>query len=128
MSKDPVDYLHGMANSTVAAFLMASVAYFFNLLKWLFCLSGPSYCVNPPLDVITGVIYWMGGPVDIGFYAFIASEGGRYMILAAIEKRRMRREWEKEREEWRTKLEAAEKRAEKLAEALEKARKDDRAA
>lgn len=127
MSKDAVEYLQGMQTSTVAAFLIASAAYLFNLLKLYLCLFEP-LCANPLLDAITGVIYWMGGPVDMGFYTFIASEGGRYMILAALEKRRMRREWAMEREEWKAKLEASEKKVAKLAEALEEARKDDHAA
>lgn len=142
MSKHVMEYLDRMAASTELAFVLASAAYIFDFLKWLFCLSdtpvGYGHCVNPFLDAITGLIHWMGGPVDIGFYTFIASEGGRYMILAAIEKRRMRREWEAELEKEREarieerearieEREASEKRIAELIRELEEARKDDHA-
>ena len=42
----------------------------------------------------------MGGPMDVGFYTFLASEGVQSMVFAAIE-----------RNEWRRRLEESERRA-----------------
>ena len=53
------------------------------------------------LDNVIGAIVWMGGPMDVGFYTFLASKGIQSMVFAAIE-----------RNEWRRRLEESERRAE----------------
>ena len=103
MTKFIEEYLNRMAASTELAFYIASFAYLLNFLEWLFCLpifpDGWQHCAYPLLNNITGVIRWMGGPVDIGFYTFIASEGIS-MIFANMERKRM----DREREEWKAEL------------------------
>ena len=35
-------------------------------------------------DNVIGAIAWMGGPMDVGFYTFLASEGIQSMVFATI--------------------------------------------
>ena len=60
-------------------------------------------------DNVIGAIAWMGGPMDVGFYTFLASEGIQSMALAAIERNEWRRLEEKrsEAEEARAEVETA---------------------
>ena len=85
--------------SVALAFVAATVAYIFKGAHWvLFNVYGLQ---TAAFDNFIGVIAWIGGPMDLGFYVFLASEGIQSMVFATLE-----------RMEWRRRLEASERRLE----------------
>ena len=87
------------SGSATLAFGAATVAYIIKGVHWiLFHAYGLQAAA---FDNVVGAIAWMGGPMDVGFYTFLASEGIQSMVFAAIE-----------RNEWRRRLEESERRAE----------------
>ena len=95
--------------SVTLAFVAATVAYIFKGAHWvLFNAYGLQTAV---FDNIIGVIAWIGGPMDLGFYVFLASEGIQSMVFATLE-----------RMEWRRRLEAARAEKERALAEVEKER------
>ena len=93
--------------SVALAFVAATVAYIVKGVHWV---SIHAYGLQAAaFDNVIGVINWIGGPMDLGFYVFLASEGIQSMVFATLE-----------RMEWRQRLEAA--RAEVERERAEKER------
>ena len=67
-------HLSRASGSAVLAFAAATVAYAFKGVHWIL----DAYELRAAaLDNFIGVIDWMGGPMDVGFYTFLASEGFR---------------------------------------------------
>ena len=92
-------HLSRASGSAVLAFAAATVAYAFKGAHWIL----DAYELRAAaLDNIIGVIDWMGGPMDVGFYTFLASEGIQSMVFATLE-----------RNEWRRRVEDGERRLEK---------------
>ena len=86
--------------SVALAFVAATVAYIFKGAHWV--LSNVYGLQTAAFDNFIGVIAWIGGPMDLGFYVFLASEGIQSMVFATLE-----------RMEWRRRLEESERRLEK---------------
>ena len=111
------------SGSAILAFATATVAYALKGVQWI--LSHAWGLQTAAFDNVIGVIDWMGGPMDIGFYAFLASEGIQSMVFATLERNEWRRRVEKERAE----KEAAERRIRELEKQLadknESRREDD---
>ena len=85
--------------SVALAFVAATVAYILKGVHWvLFNVYGLQ---TAAFDNFIGVIAWIGGPMDLGFYVFLTSEGIQSMVFATIE-----------RMEWRRRLEESERRLE----------------
>ena len=92
-------HLSRASGSAVLAFAAATVAYAFKGVHWIL----DAYELRAAaIDNIIGVIDWMGGPMDVGFYTFLASEGIQSMVFATLE-----------RNEWRRRVEDGERRLEK---------------
>ena len=92
-------HLSRASGSAVLAFAAATVAYAFKGAHWIL----DAYELRAAaLDNFIGVIDWMGGPMDVGFYTFLASEGIQSMVFATLE-----------RNEWRRRVEDGERRLEK---------------
>ena len=92
-------HLSRASGSAVLAFAAATVAYTFKGAHWIL----DAYELRAAaLDNFIGVINWMGGPMDVGFYTFLASEGIQSMVFATLE-----------RNEWRRRVEDGERRLEK---------------
>ena len=87
------------SGSAVLAFVAATVAYTLKGVHW--ALSHIWELQTAAFNNFIGVIDWMGGPMDVGFYAFLASEGIQSMVFATLE-----------RNEWRRRVEESERRAE----------------
>ena len=95
------------------AFGVTTMAYVLKTLNWIPCLF-ESLCPNLALIALVGIVDWMGGPVDMGFYTFMAIEGAGYVIFATRERNRLKREAAKFRDGWdeeRRQREKAERRA-----------------
>ena len=92
-------HLGRASGSAVLAFAAATVAYAFKGAHWILDAYGLRAAA---LDNFIGVIDWMGGPMDVGFYTFLASEGIQSMVFATLE-----------RNEWRRRVEDGERRLEK---------------
>ena len=108
-------HLSRASGSAVLAFAAATVAYTFKGAHWIL----DAYELRAAaLDNFIGVIDWMGGPMDVGFYTFLASEGIQSMVFATLE----RNEWRRRVEEERAEKEAAQEtaRAEREAARAEK--------
>ena len=108
-------HLSRASGSAVLAFAAATVAYTFKGAHWIL----DAYELRAAaLDNFIGVIDWMGGPMDVGFYTFLASEGIQSMVFATLE----RNEWRRRVEEERAEKEAAQEtvRAEREAARTEK--------
>ena len=104
-------HLSRASGSAVLAFAAATVAYTFKGAHWILL---HAYGLRAAaLDNFIGVIDWMGGPMDVGFYTFLASEGIQSMVFATLERNEWRRRVEEERAEKEAAQEAA--RAEKEA-------------
>ena len=89
-------HLSRASGSAVLAFAAATVAYTFKGAHWIL----DAYELRAAaLDNIIGVINWMGGPMDVGFYTFLASEGIQSMVFATLERNEWRRRVEEERAE-----------------------------
>ena len=104
MSSSTVErHLNRASGSAILAFAAATVAYALKGAHWalLHVWGLQASAFN---DVI-GVINWMGGPMDVGFYVFLTSEGVQSMVFAYLE----RNEWRRRLAEERTAREAAEK-------------------
>ena len=120
MSSSTVErHLNRASGSAILAFAAATVAYALKGAHWallhIWGLQAPAF------NGVIGVINWMGGPMDVGFYVFLTSEGVQSMVFAYLE----RNEWRRRLAEERTAREAAEERweaAEKGREAAEKGR------
>ena len=95
--------------SVALAFVAATVAYIFKGAHWV--LSHAYGLQTAVFDNIIEVIAWIGGPMDLGFYVFLASEGIQSMVFATLE-----------RMEWRQRLEAARAEVERARAARERAR------
>ena len=105
-------HLSRASGSAVLAFAAATVAYTFKGAHWIL----DAYELRvAALDNFIGVINWMGGPMDVGFYTFLASEGIQSMVFATLERNEWRRRVEKERAE----KEAAERKIRELEKRLE---------
>ena len=100
------------SGSATLAFGAATVAYIIKGVHWaLFHAYGLQAAA---FDNIIGAIAWMGGPMDVGFYTFLASEGIQSMVFAAIERNEWRRRLEEERAEAeKARVERERERAEK---------------
>ena len=86
--------------SVALAFVAATVAYILKGVHWVLL---HAYGLQAAaFDNVIGVINWTGGPMDLGFYVFLASEGIQSMVFATLE-----------RMEWRRRLEESERRLEK---------------
>ena len=97
------------SGSATLAFGAATVAYIIKGAHWVLL---HAYGLQAAaFDNVIGVINWMGGPMDVGFYTFLASEGVQSMVFAAIE-----------RNEWRRRLEESERRSEEGERRLEEER------
>ena len=97
------------SGSATLAFAAATVAYIIKGAHWVLL---HAYGLQAAaFDNVIGVINWMGGPMDVGFYTFLASEGVQSMVFAAIE-----------RNEWRRRLEESERRSEEGERRLEEER------
>ena len=107
-------HLSRASGSAVLAFAAATVAYAFKGAHWILDAYGLRAAA---LDNIIGVIDWMGGPMDVGFYTFLASEGIQSMVFATLE-----------RNEWRRRVEDGERRLEKERAEKEAARAEREAA
>ena len=109
------------SGSATLAFGAATVAYIIKGVHWiLFHAYGLQAAA---LDNIIGAIAWMGGPMDVGFYTFLASEGIQSMVFAAIERNEWRRRLEEERAEAeKARAERERERAERERERAEKER------
>ena len=108
-------HLSRASGSAVLAFAAATVAYAFKGAHWIL----DAYELRAAaLDNFIGVIDWMGGPMDVGFYTFLASEGIQSMVFATLERNEWRRRVEEERAEKEAAQEAA--RAEREAARAEK--------
>ena len=94
------------SGSAILAFLAATVAYALKGVHWI--LSHEFGLQTAAFDNVIGVINWMGGPMDVGFYAFLASEGIQSMVFATLE----RNEWRRRVEEGKRQVEESERRAE----------------
>ena len=95
--------------SVALAFVAATVAYIFKGAHWVpFNVYGLQAAA---FDNIIGAIAWIGGPMDLGFYVFLASEGIQSMVFATLE-----------RMEWRRRLEAARAEVERARAEKERAR------
>ena len=85
------------SGSATLAFGAATVAYIIKGVHWallhIYGLQAVAF------DNVIGAIAWMGGPMDVGFYTFLASEGIQSMVFAAIERNEWRRRLEEERAE-----------------------------
>ena len=92
-------HLSRASGSAVLAFAAATVAYAFKGAHWILDAYGLRAAA---LDNFIGVIDWMGGPMDVGFYTFLASEGIQSMVFATLE-----------RNEWRRRVKDGERRLEK---------------
>ena len=93
-------HLSRASGSAVLALAAATVAYAFKGVHWILL---HAYGLRAAaLDNFIGVIDWMGGPMDVGFYTFLASEGVQSMVFATLE-----------RNEWRRRVEDGERRLEK---------------
>ena len=120
MSSPTVErHLSRASGSAVLAFVAATVAYGFKGVHW--ALSHIWELQTAAFNNFIGVIDWMGGPMDVGFYAFLASEGIQSMVFATLERNEWRRRLEEERakreadvEEERAKREAAEEKTREL--------------
>ena len=116
-------HLSRASGSAVLAFAAATVAYAFKGAHWIL----DAYELRAAaLDNFIGVIDWMGGPMDVGFYTFLASEGIQSMVFATLERNEWRRRVEEERAEKeaaqeaaRAEREAAERRIRELEKRLE---------
>ena len=97
------------SGSATLAFAAATVAYIIKGAHWALLHAYGLQAVA--FDNVIGVINWMGGPMDMGFYTFLASEGVQSMVFAAIE-----------RNEWRRRLEESERRSEEGERRLEEER------
>ena len=97
-------HLNRASGSAILAFAAATVAYALKGAHWallhIWGLQAPAF------NAVIGVINWMGGPMDVGFYVFLTSEGVQSMVFAYLE----RNEWRRRLAEERTAREAAEKR------------------
>ena len=105
MSSSTVErHLNRASGSAILAFAAATVAYALKGAHWallhIWGLQAPAF------NGVIGVINWMGGPMDVGFYVFLTSEGVQSMVFAYLE----RNEWRRRLAEERTAREAAEKR------------------
>ena len=103
MSSSTVErHLNRASGSAILAFAAATVAYALKGAHWalLHIWGLQASAFN---DVI-GVINWMGGPMDVGFYVFLTSEGVQSMVFAYLE----RNEWRRRLAEERSAREAAE--------------------
>ena len=108
-------HLSRASGSAVLAFAAATVAYAFKGAHWILL---HAYGLRAAaLDNFIGVIDWMGGPMDVGFYTFLASEGIQSMVFATLE-----------RNEWRRRVEDGERRLEKERAEKEAARAEREAA
>ena len=108
-------HLSRASGSAVLAFAAATVAYTFKGVHWILL---HAYGLRAAaLDNFIGVIDWMGGPMDMGFYTFLASEGIQSMVFATLE-----------RNEWRRRVEDGERRLEKERAEKEAARAESEAA
>ena len=106
-------HLSRASGSAVLAFAAATVAYAFKGAHWILDAYGLRAAA---LDNFIGVIDWMGGPMDVGFYTFLASEGIQSMVFATLE----RNEWRRRVEEERAEKEAAQETARAEREAAER--------
>ena len=107
-------HLSRASGSAVLAFAAATVAYAFKGVHWILL---HAYGLRAAaLDNFIGVIDWMGGPMDVGFYTFLASEGIQSMVFATLE----RNEWRRRVEEERAEKEAAQETARAEKEAAER--------
>ena len=97
------------SGSATLAFAAATVAYIIKGAHWVLLHAYGLQAAT--FDNVIGVINWMGGPMDVGFYTFLASEGVQSMVFAAIE-----------RNEWRRRLEESERRSEEGERRLEEER------
>ena len=107
------------SGSAVLAFVAATVAYTLKGVHW--ALSHIWELQTAAFNNFIGVIDWMGGPMDVGFYAFLASEGIQSMVFATLERNEWRRrveESERRLEKERAEKEAAEKRIRELEKQL----------
>ena len=107
------------SGSAILAFAAATVAYTLKGVHWI--LSHAWGLQTAAFDNVIGVIDWMGGPMDIGFYAFLASEGIQSMVFATLERNEWRRrveEGERRLEQERAEKEAAEQRIRELEKQL----------
>ena len=109
------------SGSATLAFGAATVAYIIKGVHWaLFHAYGLQAAA---FDNVVGAIAWMGGPMDVGFYTFLASEGIQSMVFAAIERNEWRRRLEEERAEAeKARAERERERAERERERAEKER------
>ena len=109
------------SGSATLAFGAATVAYIIKGVHWaLFHAYGLQAAA---FDNVIGAIAWMGGPMDVGFYTFLASEGIQSMVFAAIERNEWRRRLEEERAEAeKARAERERERAERERERAEKER------
>ena len=107
--------------SVAFAFAAATVAYILKGVHWVLL---HAYGLQAAaFDNVIGVINWMGGPMDVGFYVFLASEGIQSMVFATLERMEWRRRLEAARAEVERERAAREReRAEKEKERAEKER------
>ena len=96
------------------------MAYVLKTLNWIPCLF-ESLCPNLALIALVGIVDWMGGPVDMGFYTFMAIEGAGYVIFATRERNRLKREAAKFRDGWDEERRQREKAERRAAEAEQRA-------
>ena len=105
------------SGSAILAFVAATVAYALKGVHWI--LSHEFGLQTAAFDNVIGVINWMGGPMDVGFYAFLASEGIQSMVFATLE----RNEWRRRVEEGKRQVEESERRAEESERQVEESKR-----